>query len=129
MSLWRTCPEACSRKSQLPGPFLPILAAALGRADYWVRSCVQERSPRLYLGGEEQRGTTVVLTTHDMYEAERLCDRVAIIDHGRFVALDTPENLKLKVSGNGENVTLEEVFFVLTGKELKYNGKSECVSE
>ena len=77
----------------------------------------------------EQRGTTVVLTTHDMYEAERLCDRVAIIDHGRFVALDTPENLKLKVSGNGENVTLEEVFFVLTGKELKYNGKSECVSE
>lgn len=39
------------------------------------------------------RGKTVFLTTHFMEEAERLCDRVAIIDHGRFVALDTPENL------------------------------------
>ncbi len=40
-----------------------------------------------------QRGKTVVLTTHFMEEAERLCDRVAILDHGRIVALDTPANL------------------------------------
>jgi len=40
-----------------------------------------------------ERGTTVFLTTHFMEEAERLCDRVAIIDHGRIVALDTPHNL------------------------------------
>lgn len=40
-----------------------------------------------------QRGTTVFLTTHFMEEAERLCDRVAIMDHGRLVALDTPQNL------------------------------------
>jgi ABC-2 type transport system ATP-binding protein len=39
------------------------------------------------------RGKTVILTTHFMEEAERLCDRVAILDHGRLVALDTPENL------------------------------------
>jgi len=39
------------------------------------------------------RGKTVFLTTHYMEEAERLCDRVAVIDHGRIVALDTPENL------------------------------------
>lgn len=39
------------------------------------------------------RGKTVFLTTHFMEEAERLCDRVAIMDHGRVVALDTPENL------------------------------------
>jgi ABC-2 type transport system ATP-binding protein len=39
------------------------------------------------------RGCTVVLTTHFMEEAERLCDRVAIVDHGRIVALDTPEAL------------------------------------
>ncbi len=39
------------------------------------------------------RGKTVFLTTHFMEEAERLCDRVAIIDRGRIVALDTPENL------------------------------------
>jgi ABC-2 type transport system ATP-binding protein len=40
-----------------------------------------------------ERGCTVVLTTHFMEEAERLCDRVAILDHGRLVALDTPEAL------------------------------------
>ncbi|HSN73646.1 MAG TPA: ABC transporter ATP-binding protein, partial [Anaerolineae bacterium] len=40
-----------------------------------------------------ERGCTVVLTTHFMEEAERLCDRVAIFDHGRIVALDTPEAL------------------------------------
>jgi ABC-2 type transport system ATP-binding protein len=39
------------------------------------------------------QGTTVFLTTHYMEEAERLCDRVAIIDHGQLVALDSPENL------------------------------------
>jgi len=40
-----------------------------------------------------ERGKTVFLTTHYMEEAERLCDRVAIIDYGKIVALDTPENL------------------------------------
>lgn len=43
--------------------------------------------------GIRDRGKTVFLTTHYMEEAERLCDRVAIIDHGKIVALDTPENL------------------------------------
>ncbi len=41
----------------------------------------------------QKQGKTVVLTTHFMEEAERLCDRVAIVDQGRIVALDTPENL------------------------------------
>lgn len=40
-----------------------------------------------------EQGTTVFLTTHFMEEAERLCDRVAILDHGQILALDTPENL------------------------------------
>ena len=43
--------------------------------------------------GMRERGKTVFLTTHFMEEAERLCDRVAIMDHGRIVALDTPEKL------------------------------------
>ncbi|HHS97037.1 MAG TPA: ABC transporter ATP-binding protein [Chloroflexi bacterium] len=43
--------------------------------------------------GIRDRGKTVFLTTHYMEEAERLCDRVAIVDHGEIVALDTPENL------------------------------------
>jgi ABC-2 type transport system ATP-binding protein len=41
----------------------------------------------------QKNGKTVLLTTHFMEEAERLCDRVAIVDHGRIVALDSPENL------------------------------------
>ena len=40
-----------------------------------------------------ERGKTVFLTTHFMEEAERLCDRVAIMDHGKIIALDTPQNL------------------------------------
>ncbi|HLE97529.1 MAG TPA: ATP-binding cassette domain-containing protein [Candidatus Thermoplasmatota archaeon] len=46
-----------------------------------------------------ERGTTVVLTTHYMHEADRLCDRVGIIDHGKIVALDTPARLKASLGG------------------------------
>lgn len=42
----------------------------------------------------KEEGKTVLLTTHYMVEAEELCDRIAIIDHGRIIALDTPEGLK-----------------------------------
>jgi ABC-2 type transport system ATP-binding protein len=52
------------------------------------------------------RGTTVFLTTHFMEEAERLCDRVAIIDHGKIVALDTPQNL-IDSLGAEHRVTFE----------------------
>jgi len=45
------------------------------------------------------RGVTIVLVTHFMEEAERLCDRVALIDHGRLVALDTPANLAARAQG------------------------------
>ncbi|WP_376796721.1 ABC transporter ATP-binding protein [Thermogemmatispora sp.] len=41
-----------------------------------------------------ERGVTILLTTHDMEEAEQLCERIAIMDHGRILVLDTPENLK-----------------------------------
>jgi len=46
-----------------------------------------------------ERGVTVVLTTHDMEEADRLCDRIAIMDHGRILALDTPEGLRRLIPG------------------------------
>jgi len=46
-----------------------------------------------------KRGVTVVLTTHDMEEADRLCDRIAIMDHGRILALDTPDGLKSLIPG------------------------------
>lgn len=63
-------------------------------------------------------GVTVLLTTHDMLEAEELCDRIAIIDHGKIAALDTVNNLK-KVVKNKTNPTLEDVFLKITGKEIR----------
>ena len=62
------------------------------------RVAVQEMLQRL----KEQRDLTILLTTHYMDEADRLCDRVAIVDHGRLMALDSP--LKLKASIPGRNV-------------------------
>ena len=46
-----------------------------------------------------KRGVTIILTTHDMEEADRLCERIAIMDHGRILALDTPEGLKRLIPG------------------------------
>jgi ABC-2 type transport system ATP-binding protein len=64
-----------------------------------------------------KHGMTVFLTTHYMEEADRLSDRVAIIDQGCIVALDTPENLKTAY-GKDETTTLEDVFVQLTGRHL-----------
>jgi ABC-2 type transport system ATP-binding protein len=66
----------------------------------------------------ERHDTTILLTTHDMHEAEALCDRIAIIDGGKIVALDTPDNLKTLIPTNGHPPTLEDVFLELTGKQL-----------
>lgn len=67
----------------------------------------------------EQYQTTILLTTHDMYEAEMLCDRIAIMDSGRVVALDTPTALKQRIPAkDGKEPSLEEVFLELTGKKL-----------
>lgn len=45
-----------------------------------------------------ERGVTIILTTHDMNEADQLCERIAIMDHGRILALDTPQKLKRMIS-------------------------------
>jgi ABC-2 type transport system ATP-binding protein len=72
------------------------------------------------------RGHTIVLTTHYMEEAEELCDRVAIMDGGQIVALDTPQALVDALLGRGfskERVerlaNLEDVFIDLTGHDLR----------
>jgi len=71
---------------------------------------------------EEVRDThdaTIVLTTHDLAEAERLCDRIALINDGRIVAEDTPEALKSMVAElHGQEPTLESVFMTFTGRSL-----------
>jgi ABC-type multidrug transport system ATPase subunit len=61
------------------------------------------------------RHKTVVLTTHYMEEAEALCDRVAIIDHGTLIALGTPEELRTRL----EVKDLEEAFLKLTGRRIR----------
>lgn len=77
----------------------------------------------------EQYGTTILLTTHDMVEAEALCDRIAIMDSGRVVALDTPDGLKRLVpQPDGSQPSIEDVFLELTGKKLA-NREEEEVAE
>lgn len=72
------------------------------------------------------RGITVIMTTHYMDEAEILCDRIAIMDNGKIVAIDTPKNLIKQLLGRGfkkkqevEQANLEDVFIDLTGKDLR----------
>jgi ABC-2 type transport system ATP-binding protein len=60
--------------------------------------------------------TTIVLTTHDMEEANRLCDRIAILQKGKIVAMDTPAGLRASLSPNGHEINMEDVFMYYTGK-------------
>ncbi|MBN8673935.1 MAG: ABC transporter ATP-binding protein [Chitinophagales bacterium] len=73
-----------------------------------------------------ERGTTVIITTHYMDEAEYLCDRVAIIDSGNIVALDSPDRLIDNLVATGferpkevKQANLEDVFISLTGHSLR----------
>ena len=73
-----------------------------------------------------QSGTTVIITTHYMDEAEYLCDRVAIIDSGKIIALDTPDKLIDDLLASGferpkemKLANLEDVFINLTGHSLR----------
>ena len=68
-----------------------------------------------------REGMTVFLTTHYMEEADQLSDRVAIIDQGCIVALDTPQRLKAE-HGEDEKATLEDIFVQLTGRYLGRGG-------
>lgn len=72
------------------------------------------------------RGISVILTTHYMDEAEVLCDRIAIMDRGKIIKLDTPKNLIKDLLSRGfkkeqrvEQANLEDVFIDLTGKALR----------
>lgn len=71
-------------------------------------------------------GITIILTTHYMDEAEILCDRLAIMDEGRIITIDTPKNLIQQLLKRGfkkkqvvEQANLEDVFIDLTGKEIR----------
>jgi ABC-2 type transport system ATP-binding protein len=73
-----------------------------------------------------QKDISVIMTTHYMDEAEVLCDRVAIMDDGKIIAIDTPKNLIKQLLSRGfkkhehvEQANLEDVFIDLTGKYLR----------
>ncbi len=73
-----------------------------------------------------KKGMTIVITTHYMDEAEELCDRVAVVDQGQIIDLDSPENLIKKLLSRGfkkkkivQEANLEDVFLDLTGKALR----------
>lgn len=72
------------------------------------------------------KGISVIMTTHYMDEAEILCDRIAIMDNGKIIAIDTPKNLIKQLLDRGfkkiehvEQANLEDVFIDLTGKDLR----------
>ncbi len=74
----------------------------------------------------QKRGVSVIMTTHYMDEAEILCDRIAIMDSGKIIALDTPKNLIKNLLKKGfkkeqhvEQANLEDVFIDMTGKGLR----------
>lgn len=74
-----------------------------------------------------EKGHAVILTTHSMEEAEAVCDRIAIVDHGKIIAIDTPQSLidkhrddpeVIRASRRGK-ITLEDVFIGLTGSAIR----------
>jgi ABC-2 type transport system ATP-binding protein len=74
----------------------------------------------------KQKGTTVIITTHYMDEAEQLCDRIAIIDEGKIIKLNTPDEMIDELVATGfekpkpiKSASLEDVFIHLTGKEMR----------
>ena len=68
-----------------------------------------------FIKEQKTKGKTIILTTHYMEEAEELCDRIGIIDHGKLIALGTPKELIAK----NHVKNLEEVFIQLTGRNMR----------
>jgi lipooligosaccharide transport system ATP-binding protein len=95
-------------RSLVNNPDLLILDEPTTGLDPHSRRAVWDKLNHL-----KARNTTLLLTTHYMEEAEKLCDRVAIMDAGRIVTVDSPSNLTAKHGGN-----LENVYLTLTGRSL-----------
>jgi lipooligosaccharide transport system ATP-binding protein len=96
-------------RSLVNNPELLILDEPTTGLDPHSRHSVWEQLRQL-----KSKSITLILTTHYMEEAEKLCDRVAIMDSGRIVTVDTPSSLMNKYKG-----TLEDVYLKLTGRSLE----------
>ena len=95
-------------RALINNPELLVLDEPTTGLDPHSRHAVWDRLNHL-----KSRGTTLILTTHYMEEAQLLCDRVAIMDAGMIVAIDTPRRLMEQHGGN-----LEHVYLTLTGRSL-----------
>ena len=71
-----------------------------------------------HIRGLRERGATIFLTTHYLDEADALCDRILVIDHGKIVASGTPEELKQQVSGDAVKLTLADASQVETVSKI-----------
>src|SRR5439155_12628296 len=87
---------------------IPILAEPLIGIDR-----AGQPLPRARLTGITRSGGTILVSTHQLHTAERLCDRVAIVNHGRNVATGSLQSLRASVD-TGEHASLEEIFLRLT---------------
>ncbi|MCE5195440.1 MAG: ABC transporter ATP-binding protein [Nitrospiraceae bacterium] len=96
-------------RALINNPELMILDEPTTGLDPHSRRAVWEKLEQL-----KRKNTTLILTTHYMEEAENLCDRVAIMDKGKIVTIDSPENLM-----SMHNATLEGVYLKLTGRTLE----------
>ena len=70
---------------------------------------------------------TILLTTHDMQEADLLCDRIAVFSAGRIIAEGTPNQLRAKVAGDRplDEVDMEEVYLELTGRSIEEDEETD----
>ena len=100
-------------RALLTSPVLLLLDEPTTGLDPRSKREVQE----FVLQMRQQHDTTVLLTTHDMDEADRLCDRIAMIADGRIITQNTPDGLKRQFAPSGD-VSLEDVFMRLTGHSL-----------
>ncbi len=98
-------------RALLTSPMLMLLDEPTTGLDPRSKKDVQVFIKRI----RDRHESSILLCTHDMDEAEELCDRVGIIVDGKIIALDEPERLKEKYSTNGRVPDLEEVFMKATG--------------
>ena len=106
----------------LHNPMLVLLDEPTSGLDPQSRRQLWERMEVL-----RENGNTIILTTHSMEEAEAVCDRIAIIDHGAIIVIDSPQALietyrehpeVIRASRRGK-ITLEDVFIGLTGEAIR----------
>jgi ABC-2 type transport system ATP-binding protein len=102
-------------RALLTSPMLMLLDEPTTGLDPRSKKDVQEVVREL----RSEHDASILLCTHDMGEAEELCDRVGIIVNGEIIALDTPDNLKRRYAQNGHLPSLEEVFMAATGSSLE----------